>query len=83
MSKKFLEGKYDEAADAFGKCNMVTYNNSIPDNHETFYWFAKMKEQKGESRSNILMYYNFALEHYNENPDIITKEEIIEAMNKI
>ena len=80
---KFLEGNHEEAQNAFGQCNMITMNNGMPDYYENFYWFARMKEVSGESKGDIIMYYNFALEKYNENPELISKAEILEAKNKL
>lgn len=80
---KFLEGNYEEATDAFGQCNMITMNHGMPDNYENFYWFARMREEKGESKADIIMYYNFALEKYYNNPELISREEILAAKNKV
>lgn len=79
---KFNENNYDEAKEAFGQCNMTTMNSGLPDNHETFYWFARIHEIKGE-QENADMYYGFALEKYSDNPELITKEKIIEAKNNL
>jgi RimJ/RimL family protein N-acetyltransferase len=79
---KFLERNYEEAQKSFGSCNMITMQQGLPEIHETFYWFARMKEAKGESPENIKMYYGFALEKYNDNPNYISKAEIEKEMNK-
>lgn len=78
---KFLEHNYEEAKEAFGRCNMITLNEGLPDIHENFYWFAKMNEAKGDM-GIAKMNYGFALENYNENPDYISKKEIEKEMNK-
>jgi len=72
---KFLERKYDEAKEAFANCNMIIMNEGLPEIHETYYWFGKINEVKGD-KGNAKMYYGFALEKYNDNPDYITKQEI-------
>lgn len=78
---KFLERNYEEAQEAFGQCNMITMNEGLPNIHENYYWFAKINEAKGENE-NANMYYEFALEQYNDNPNYITKAEIERQMNK-
>lgn len=78
---KFLERNYEEAKEAFGQCNMIIMNEGLPEIHETFYWFGKINEAIGEN-GTAKMYYGFALENYNENPNYITKSEIEREMNK-
>lgn len=78
---KFIEGSYDEAQDAFGQLNMITMNEGMPENYETFYWFARIRETKGLIE-DAKMYYGFALERYNENPSLISRDDILKAMNK-
>ncbi len=78
---KFLERNFEECQEAFGQCNMIAMNEGLPDIHETFYWFAKINEAKGE-KGNAKMYYGFALEKFNDNPDYITRAEIEREMNK-
>jgi len=79
---KFLERNYEEAQEAFGQSNMITMNEGLPDLYENYYWFARIREAKGESAENIKMYYGMALEKYNDNPNYITKAEIEKEMNK-
>jgi hypothetical protein len=79
---KFLEHNYEEAQEAFGQSNMITINEGLPDIHENYYWFARMREAKGESTENVKMYYRMAIEKYNDNPSYITKAEIEKEMNK-
>ena len=78
---KFLERNYEEAQQAFGQCNMITMNEGLPEIHENYYWFAKINEANGE-KGNAKMYYGFALEKYNENPNYISKSEIEREMNR-
>lgn len=78
---KFIEGGYDEAQEAFGQLNMITMNEGMPENYETFYWFARIREAKG-LKEDAKMYYGFALEKYNDNPNLISREEILKAMNR-
>lgn len=77
---KFLERNYEEAQEAFGQCNMITMNEGLPNIHENYYWFAKINEAKGE-KENAKMYYGFALEKFNDNPNYISKAEIEREMN--
>jgi GNAT superfamily N-acetyltransferase len=78
---KFLERNFEECKEAFGQCNMITMKEGLPDIHEIFYWFAKINEAKGE-KETAKMYYGFALEKFNDNPDYITRAEIEKEMNK-
>ncbi|MFW6272532.1 MAG: GNAT family N-acetyltransferase [bacterium] len=78
---KFLESNYEEAKQAFGQSNMIIMNKGLPEIHENYYWIAKIIEAKGE-KGNAKLYYGFALENYNENPNYISKEEIEREMNK-
>ena len=77
---KFLEGNYEEAQEAFSKCNMLTMNEGTPENYETFYWFGRIYDAKGE-KENAKMYYNYALEKFNSNLNLVSREEIIKAIN--
>lgn len=77
---KFLESNFEEAKEAFGQCNMITMNEGLPEIHENYYWFAKINEAKGEN-GNAKMYYELALEMYNENPNYISKTEIEREIN--
>lgn len=78
---KFLERNFEECQEAFGQCNMIAMNEGLPENHETFYWFAKINEAKGE-KGNAKMYYGFALEKFNNDTDYISRAEIEREMNK-
>lgn len=78
---KFLERNYEEAKQAFGQCNMITIHEGLPEIHENYFWFGKIKEASGD-KEDAKMYYSFALEKFNANPDYITKAEIEYEMNK-
>lgn len=79
---KFNEGSYEEALEAFGQCNMVSMRENLPENHETYYWFGRIREINNKP-DDAIMYYNFALENFSGDPDLITKEEIQNAINKL
>lgn len=79
---KFNEGNYEEASEAFGHCNMVIMQENLPENHETFYWFARIRELN-DKPGDAKMYYGFALEKYSGDPELITKAEIEHAMSRI
>lgn len=79
---KFNEGNYKESTEAFSQCNMDIMNANLPENHETMYWFARMREIDGK-RADAKMYYGFALEQFSGDPDLITREEIQNAINKL
>jgi RimJ/RimL family protein N-acetyltransferase len=77
---KFVENNFEEAIEAFGQCNMITMNEGLPEIHENYYWFAKINEVKGEYGS-AKMYFELALEMYDENPNYISKTEIEQEIN--
>ena len=79
---KFNEANYEEATEAFGQANMVVMQENLPENHETFYWFAKMRELDGKPE-DAKMYYGFALEKFSGDPELITREELQNAINKL
>lgn len=79
---KFNEKNYKESSEAFGQCNMVIMQENLPENHETFYWFAKMRELDGK-KEDAKMYYGFALEKFSGDTDLITKAEIQNALNQL
>jgi [ribosomal protein S5]-alanine N-acetyltransferase len=79
---KFNEGNYEEATEAFGRCNMIIMQENLPENHETFYWFARMRELENKP-GDAKMYYGFALEKFSGDPELITKEEIELATRRI
>jgi len=76
---KFLESKYEEAAEAFGQSNMISINEGLPHLHENFYWFARIREIRGGT-GNAEMFYKEALVRFHENSDYISRDEIIFAM---
>jgi ribosomal-protein-alanine N-acetyltransferase len=79
---KFNEGNYEEARQAFGQSNNVAVQENLPENYETYYWFARMRELNNNPE-DAKMYYRFALEKFSGDPDLITKQEIQNAINKL
>lgn len=67
-------GDYETAKEIFSQINIRIQN------HECYYWFAKIREALG-LKKDAIMYYNFALERYNEESYLISKQKIIEAKN--
>jgi hypothetical protein len=61
---------------------MVIMQNRLPENHEVYYWFARMRELNGKP-NDAKMYYGFALENFTGDPDLITKAEIESAIRKV
>lgn len=78
---KFIVEDYEEAKQAFIQCNKITMVEGMLDIHENFYWFARIFEARNEMEG-AKMYYKFALERYNENPNYMTRREIEEEVNK-
>ncbi len=76
---RFLEGNFEESKQAFANCNTVVMNEGLPEMHETFYWFGRINAENGDL-DNAKMYYGFALENFNGDPNYITREEIEKAM---
>lgn len=79
---QFNVGDYEESTDSFANCNKISINEELPNNHETFYWFGKIREAKGEL-IEAKMYLEFALEYFTENPEIISKSEILSAISSL
>jgi RimJ/RimL family protein N-acetyltransferase len=79
---KFNERNYEEANEAFGQCNKVIMQENLPQNHETFYWFARMRELDNKPK-DAKMYYGFALEKFSNDPELISRDEIQNAINKL
>ena len=77
---KYLERDFEASTQAFGQCNMILEEYGLKDNFETYYWFGKINEAKGE-KGSAKMYYGFALENYYDNSELISKQEILEAIN--
>jgi RimJ/RimL family protein N-acetyltransferase len=77
---KFEENNYDGAKDAFSQCNLIIQQENLPENHETMYWFGRIREATGK-QADARMYYKFALEKFSGDPELITKEEIQYALN--
>ena len=78
---KFIEGNYDEAFEQFNICSKIIIKEGMPMNYEIFYWFARIRDTQ-ELKKDAKMYYNLALENYNDNPNLISRDEILSAMNK-
>jgi RimJ/RimL family protein N-acetyltransferase len=79
---KFNEKKYEEAIEAFGQCNKIIMFENLPQNHETFYWFARMRELDNKP-NDAKMYYGFALEKFSNDPELISRDEIQSAIDKL
>ena len=79
---KFNEKNYEEANEAFGQCNKIKIFENLPQNHETYYWFARMNELDNKPK-DAKMYYGFALENFSNDPELISREEIQSAINKL
>lgn len=79
---RYVEGNYVEARKLFGQANMVIMQEGLPQNHETYYWFAVMLEIDGKIE-NAKMYYESALQHFSGDTDLISKDEIQKAINKL
>lgn len=76
---KFLEGSFGEAKQAFANCNVVIMNEGLPEIHETFYWFGRIRAELGDLK-DAKMYYGFALEKFNDDKNYISRSELEEAM---
>ena len=79
---KFSEGEIDEAHSILGQCNSVTIDFGLPENYEIYYWVARIMEAKGEL-DKAKATYEIALKRFKNNPDLISKEEIIDAIERM
>ena len=69
---EFNSGNYENAKSIFAQIN-IKYHN-----HECYYWFARIKEMQGLI-VDAIMYYEFSLEKYIDNPQLISSNEILKA----
>lgn len=76
---KFSKKEYDASIEAFKKSFKIITDFELPDNHEIYYWYARIFEIRGD-KTNAQGYLKFALETYKENPELISKAEIMQAM---
>jgi RimJ/RimL family protein N-acetyltransferase len=65
---KFNEGNYEEASEAFGQCNTIIMQENMPENHETFYWFARMRELNNKP-GDAKMYYGLLWKNIRVTPN--------------
>jgi tetratricopeptide (TPR) repeat protein len=79
---KFSEGNFDEAHSIFGQCNSITVDYGLNENFEIYYWVGRILEAKGDLEK-AKSTYEIALKRFKDNPSLICKKEIIEAINKI
>jgi len=70
---EFNVGNYASAKNIFSEINLKYHN------HECYYWYAKIKEMQGLT-TDAIMYYRFALDKYVDNAQLISEDEIIQAM---
>ncbi len=73
---KVNEGNYQEAYQAFGQCNITNLDNDLDENHETYFWFAKIMDLHNDSKEDILKYLNMSKMFFKDNPELIPKHEI-------
>jgi hypothetical protein len=51
-------------------------------NHETFYWFSRIDQLESDKSDAGLYYLKTALEYYQDNPSLISKAELLKALEK-
>lgn len=79
---KVNEGNYQEAYQAFGQCNHINTENRLIDNHETYYWFAKIRDMNNDRAEDVLQYLNYAIAYYQDNPELISRADIEKLKSK-
>jgi hypothetical protein len=60
----------------------IRSKENLPENHEIFYWYGRMREIDNKI-PDAIMYYKFALENFTGDPNLISREEIQKAINKL
>ena len=78
---KFSIGEFDEANKLLGICNSMTIDYGLPENYEIYYWAGRISEQKGEI-DKAKTTYEITLRKCNDNPSLISRTEIIEALER-
>ena len=78
---KFSIGEFDEANRLFGICNSFTIDYGLPENYEIYYWAGRISEQKVEIEKAKTT-YEITLKKCNDNPSLISRTEIIEALER-
>ena len=78
---QFQQGLYREAKEAFTQSIMVLIFNAERPGHEAYYWFGKVNEAEGNT-IEAKTFYRLALERYTGNAEFVSREEIIEALNR-
>jgi tetratricopeptide (TPR) repeat protein len=79
---KFSECEFEEAHSILGQCNSVTIDFGLPENYEIYFWTAQIMEAQGNIEK-AKSTYEIALKRFKNNPDLISKDEIIEAIERI
>jgi len=78
---KFSIDEFDEANKLLGICNSMTIDYGLPENYEIYYWAGRISEQKGEIEKAKTT-YEITLRKCNDNPSMISRTEIIEALER-
>ncbi len=78
---KFSVGEFDDAHNLFGICNSMTIDYGLPENYEIYYWAGRISEQNGEIEK-AKSTYEITLKKCNDNPLLISRAEIIEALER-
>ena len=79
---KFGDKKYVEAKSILSQCNCLTIENALSENHEIYYWTGRVEEAKGNIELAKTIYY-LALERFQDNPNLVSHKEIVEAYEKV
>lgn len=77
----FSQGVYREAKEAFTQCLMILTFNGLQPDHDAIYHYAIVKETEGYT-SEAKMFYRLALERYTDNAGLVSRDEIMEALNR-
>lgn len=76
---KFSEGAIDKSFEIFSQCKAHTSDFGLRENYEIYYWIARILEAQ-EDLGKAKATYENALKKCNENPDLISREEINSAL---
>ena len=79
---KLSEGELEDSYKIFGICNSITIDYNLRENYEIYFWVARIAELKGEFEKSKTT-YEMALKRCIDNPLLIPRNEIIEAIERV
>lgn len=79
---KLSEGELEDSYRILGICNSITIDYNLRENYEIYFWVARIAELKGEYEKSKTT-FELALKRCKDNPFLIPRNEIIEAIDRV